>query len=783
MKGQNTLDKICNFSPVDSTTSHNKAILDELTGFLPGSVFDAHAHIFKTSNFNPPLSTFLSECPEVTGIDTWQQCMASVFGFKPEGGLFMPYPVTGCDIELANDFLIDQLNKAPKSKGLLMVPMTEEMPVYVKKHMDHPQICGYKPYYMFSNEQPITQASIRSFVPEWVWEDAHKKNRIIMLHIVKDQALADPDNLKVIKEKCNCYPGMKLILAHAGRGFHALNTKRGIASLRRIQNIWFDMSGICESAPIMAILKEFGPSKLLWGSDFPISQVNARCVTVGDGFLWTQNDVINNNKVNISYRPAIVCIESLRALKEAVDLFGLSRVDLNNIFYGNAYDLLNITKKMNNRTQNLYDRAKIIIPGGTQLLSKRPEQFAPKLWPAYFQEARGCEVWDLDGNHYYDMSINGVSSCLLGYRDEDVTKAVTRRINLGSMSTLNPPEEVYLAEKLLEIHPWAKGARFARCGGEIATVAVRIARAVTDRSMIAICGYHGWHDWYLAANLGENDALRGHLLSGLDPLGVPVELRNTATTFVYGDKEAFDRVIDQYGDRLAAVIMEPCRYHDPKKGYLEHIRNETRKRGILLIFDEITIGWRRNFGGSHLQLGVNPDLAIFAKAMGNGHPIAAVIGTKEAMEGAIASFISSTYWTESVGPVAALATIEKLERLDVAKVVNKSGEKVLEYWKRFGKQYNLPVDFDDGYPCLAHFKFQHSLSKELETLYTQLMLERGFLAGVSMSLTLAHTDDIIDLYGKAIEEVFHELSKYIKAGNLEEKFKGPVHHTGFQRLL
>jgi glutamate-1-semialdehyde 2,1-aminomutase len=197
------------------------------------------------------------------------------------------------------------------------------------------------------------------------------------------------------------------------------------------------------------------------------------------------------------------------------------------------------------------------------------------------------------------MSTNGIGSCLLGYRDPDVTKAVIRRINLGSMSTLNPPEEVYLADRLLEIHPWAEQVRFARTGGEIAAIAVRIARATTDRSVIAISGYHGWHDWYLAANLGENDALRGHLLPGLEPFGVPVELRNTAVTFRHNNEDEFQKVLDNYGDKLAAVIMEPCRYHDPEDGYLEFIRKETAKRGILLIFDEITIGWRHNFGGAH----------------------------------------------------------------------------------------------------------------------------------------------------------------------------------------
>ena len=278
---------------------------------------------------------------------------------------------------------------------------------------------------------------------------------------------------------------------------------------------------------------------------------------------------------------------------------------------------------------------------------------APDQWPAYFREARGCETWDLDGRHYYDCGLHGVGAALLGFRDPDVTRAVQRRVALGALCTLNPPEEVELAERLCAIHPWAEQARFTRSGGEAMAVAVRIARATSDRSAVAVCGYHGWHDWYLAANLGDNDALRGHLLPGLDPLGVPGELRGTCLPFAYNDVRQLREIIAQHGRRLAAVVMEPCRFHDPDPGFLEFVRDETRRAGALLIFDEITVGWRLNHGGAHLQLGVDPDMAVFAKTLSNGHPMAAVIGTGEAMEGAHGSFIISTYWTDGVGPAAA----------------------------------------------------------------------------------------------------------------------------------
>lgn len=435
------------------------------------------------------------------------------------------------------------------------------------------------------------------------------------------------------------------------------------------------------------------------------------------------------------------------------------------------------------QTQSLYLHAKERIPGGTQLLSKRPEMFAPEQWPAYFREARGCEIWDLDGRHYYDMSHNGVGSCPLGYCDPDVTRAVIERVQRGTMCTLNAPEEVELADRLCEIHPWADQVRLARSGGESCAIAVRIARASTDRSVVAICGYHGWHDWYLAANLGEDDALRGHLLPGLNPLGVPRELRGTAVTFPYGDIEAFQQILNSYGDRLAAVIMEPCRYQDPEPGFLEFIRDGAHAKGALLIFDEITIGWRLCYGGAHLRFGVYPDMAVFAKALGSGYPIGAVIGTRAAMEGAHTSFISSTYWTESVGPTAALAALRKMKAIDVPAHAHHIGTMVMDLWRERGAKHGLPVIVPESYPGLAHFAFDHPQANDLKTLYTQLMLKRGFLAGLAIYPTLGHTDDIVAMFGEAMDAVFAELGRALSEGSIAGRLEGPPAHEGFRRLL
>lgn len=772
---------------------YDKNALRDLADFLPSKVFDAHVHIYRTKDLNQKLDDLLMEKSEVS-IGDWIEFTQDTFGDVPLGGLFMPFPSASGDIEASNNYLTAQLNdynheETNTYKGSILIAPGMSID-HVYECLECPHIVGFKPYHVYSTQKPTFQSNIDGFIPEWAYKIADEKGLAITLHMVKDGALADEDNYRHIVEKCTKYPNMKLILAHAARGFHGPNTVKGIKQLKGLQNVYFDLAAICEAAPIEAILREFGPTKIFWGTDLPVSIMRGKYLTLGDSFLSDFDGVIKkDSKIKINLLQ--VMIESLRAFKEAAHYYCLNKDDLEDIFYNNAAKLFGIIEKTTNLNQDLYKHAKTIIPAGTQLLSKRPEMLAPDQWPAYFKEAKGCEVIDIDGKHYYDMYTNGIGACMLGFADPDVTKAVIRRINLGSMCTLNPPEEVELAERLIDIHPWAQQVRYARTGGETAAVAVRIARATTQKSMVAISGYHGWHDWYIAGNLGETEAQKDKLLENMTSLGVPKELRKTTIPFLQNKGlqnadnmiKEFDDVIREYGDKLAAVVMEPCRHHDPAPGYLEHIRKETKKRGIILIFDEITIGFRRNFGGAHLGFGINPDMAVFAKSLGNGHPVGAVIGTSAAMDGANDAFISSTYWTESVGPVAALATIKKHESMGVARHVDMIGRLVQGKWAYYGKKHNLPMTVEEGYPCLANFVFNHSLSKELTTLYTQQMLKRGFLANPHIYTTLAHTPKIVDLYGDAIDEVFGELSLWLQKGTVSDMLEGPVKHSGFQRLL
>ena len=433
------------------------------------------------------------------------------------------------------------------------------------------------------------------------------------------------------------------------------------------------------------------------------------------------------------------------------------------------------------KSQELYKKAKTLIPGGTQLLSKRPEMFAPNIWPSYYSKAKGCEVWDLDDKKYKDFSYMGIGANILGYADDDVNNAVKKAIDDSNMCTLNAPEEVELAEKLCEIHPWADMVRYAKSGGESATIAIRIARASTKKDIVLFCGYHGWHDWYLASNLGDDNNLEGHLLPGLSPLGVPKGLKGTSFPFAYNDKKAFDELIEKHDGKIATVIIEPLRNTYPDKGFLEHIRKVTQDKNIVLIFDEISAGFRLCLGGSHLKFCVNPDIALFGKALSNGYPMAAIIGTKQVMQSAQDSFISSTYWTERIGLVAALETIKKHKELEVEKVLDKNGTMIQNGWEKLANKHNLKISIM-GIKPLSYFAFEYNNDKEIKTLFIQEMLKYGFLSTTGYYASFAHKENDIKEYLDAVDKVFNFINNALQNNTIEELLEDEVCHGGFKRL-
>lgn len=433
-----------------------------------------------------------------------------------------------------------------------------------------------------------------------------------------------------------------------------------------------------------------------------------------------------------------------------------------------------------NAGSKLWTRAKKVIPGGNMLLSKRVEMFLPGQWPAYFSRARGCKVWDIEGNEYIDMSIMGIGTNSLGYGDPEVDAAVVRAIQAGNMSTFNCPEEVYLAERLVELHPWAEMVRFARSGGEANAIGIRIARAASGRDKVAICGYHGWHDWYLSANLADDSSLDGHLLPGLDPKGVPRKLAGTSIPFSYNDADGLALLLASNPD-IGVIKMEVSRNEGPAPGYLERVRELATLHGAVLIFDECTSGFRETFGGLHKKYGVEPDMAMFGKALGNGYAITAVIGRREVMEAAQSSFISSTFWTERIGPTAALKTLEVMERKRSWETITRIGLDIRRRWQELADRHDLNV-IHWGLPALTGFTIESPNMLAYKTLITQEMLAKGYLAGNSVYVCTEHQPEIINDYFMALESVFGLIRQCEEGRDVNTLLRGPVCHGGFKRL-
>lgn len=441
-------------------------------------------------------------------------------------------------------------------------------------------------------------------------------------------------------------------------------------------------------------------------------------------------------------------------------------------------------KKSVNKTQAngnaLHAKARKFIPSGNSLLSKRREMFAPEQWPAYFQSAKGITVTDIDGNQYKDFSHFSVGTNTLGYGNPSVDQAVMDCVKKGNMSTLNPPEEVYLAERLVELHPWASMARFARTGGEANSMAIRIARAATQRSKIVFCGYHGWHDWYLAANLENKSNLDKQLLSGLSTSGVPKELESTVGVFNEGDLDALHRQVSK-GD-VAAIKMEVMRSKPPSKSYLEEVRKIANDNGCLLIFDECTSGFRETFGGLHLKYGVEPDMSVLGKTLGNGYAITAVLGNDKVFPAAASTFISSTFFTERIGFVAALATLDEMQRMSSWVKISQIGNLFKQRIKLAFEKHGIGVIIG-GMDALSSFIVDYPEPLIAKTFITQEMLKRKYLVGNLFYSSVAHTEQGFDDFFAELDFVIADLSLAMNnSSELKQRLHGPVCHTTFERL-
>ena len=427
----------------------------------------------------------------------------------------------------------------------------------------------------------------------------------------------------------------------------------------------------------------------------------------------------------------------------------------------------------------LWAKAKTLIPGGGMLLSKRAEMFLPDLWPAYFDSASGIVITDLDGRKFRDFYLMGVGTNSLGYGHPEVDQAVVDQVRQGNMSSLNNPGEPELAEKLLSLHPWADMARFTRSGGEAMAVAVRIARAATGRNHVAVCGYHGWHDWYLSLNLADPKGLDAMLLPGLEPNGVPSQLAGTTHAFTYGDLEGIAELADR--EDLATIVLEVARGAEPDTQFLSALRELCSARSIVLIFDECTSGFRATYGGLHLSTGVEPDMAMFGKALGNGYAVNAVIGRQEVMQAAQTSFISSTFWTEAIGTAAANQTLDVMQREESWLRISETGRRVKDGWRKLAAEHSLDIEVF-GLDALAMFRFVDERHNLFKTFITQEMLKRGFLAGTSFYVSTAHSQPDLDDYIEALGAVFALLSANWHNPAFSNLLESSEAHQTFRRL-
>ena len=428
--------------------------------------------------------------------------------------------------------------------------------------------------------------------------------------------------------------------------------------------------------------------------------------------------------------------------------------------------------------QKLYSKAKQIVAGGNMLLSKRPEMFLPEQWPSYFSKSKGCEVWDLDGNKYIDtLMMPGTNS--LGYNYEEIDEAVKDTINSGNMSTLNAPEEVELTERLVELHPWADMARFARSGGEANSVAIRLARAASGKDNVAFCGYHGWHDWYLASNLSDTKGLDGHLLPGLNPHGVPKNLKDSVYPFEYNNFDKLEGLVKT--KNIGVIKMEVYRNKEPENNFLHRVRKLANDHNIVLVFDECTSGFRKNYGGLHKLYDVEPDVAMFGKALGNGYAVTAVLGKREVMQAAEKSFISSTFWTERIGSSAALATLKAMDKEKSWEKITSTGESVNQEWLKLSQEFELPITIS-GLAALTTFTFKSDNALAYKTLITQEMLKKGYLAATAVYVCTAHTPDIIKTYLENLKPIFQTIKECEEGRDVMKLLEGPIAHNGFKRL-
>lgn len=761
-----------------------------MDGFLPQRIYDIHSHLYHTRHFAPGTMPAFLDADRGYGLRDFNEAMARWMPGREVEGLFFGYPRAGNNRAGENAWLREQIEPvvATTNSRALVLAAPGDDAAEVRRLMESGVFIGIKPYRLYADVPDTNEATIESFAPEWMWELCHDHDGVLMLHIMRAGGITDPHNVEALRRLCRRYPRCRLVLAHVARSFNYRHAREGLKAIADLDNAVVDTSAVTQSGAFRAALEILGPRRVLWGSDYMVSELRGSSISQGDGFTWIYSEDDSAQKLTIFGSYTIVGIESLMCLREACEDTGMTPGDLQDIFRDNALRLL--APHLHAESQpahasgpELWAQAKTKISCGTGLLSKRAHLFDPVTWPSYFSRCKGAEIWDLDGRRFTDFT-GGVGAILLGHGDEAVNAAVKRRVDFGSYCTLASPDELKLADVLLGLHPWAGKVRYARGGGEALALAVRIARAATGKSGIAFCGYHGWADWYLAANLGEDNALDGHLLPGLEPHGVPRELRGTAVPFRYNDPASFQTALEKLDGNLAAVVMEPMRSELPRDGFLQQVAASCRAAGAVYVVDEVTSGWRFGFPGACPSLGIQPDIAVYAKAMSNGIPCGAIIGTDAVMDEANSSFISSSYWTDGIGPAAALACIGKMQREGVQQHVWGLGgilqQRLCEVASRH-PALNIRIG---GMPCSSSFTIQlGDLSAAAKAMCIRQMLKRGFLFSSQLYAMWPHTEAMVNTMSTALDESLAAVTRLHTEGRLQTEAGPMPASTGFARLV
>ncbi|MBN63623.1 MAG: aminotransferase class III [Gemmatimonadetes bacterium] len=435
------------------------------------------------------------------------------------------------------------------------------------------------------------------------------------------------------------------------------------------------------------------------------------------------------------------------------------------------------------RSLEIYERARALIPGTTQLISRRPTRAALGVSPIYAERAKGCRIWDVDGNEYIDWT-SAVGPVILGYADDVVDDAVRAQIARGAIYSIVQESAVELAEELVRIVPSAEMVRYCKGGGEACTIAVRIARGVTGRDKVLFCGYHGWHDWYQAANLGA-ERLAEHLFNGIEPIGVPRSLEGTAMPFTYGDLQELEGLLQQHAGEVACIIMEPMRSGEPPEGYLAGVRDLATRYGVVLIFDEVSSGWRVARGSAQEYVGVTPDMTVFAKAISNGYPMGAVVGKREFMEPASRMFISSAYWDDNIGIAASLACLRELERRDAVAHFNRIGALFKEQVNAAAAAAGLAAQCVGvaAHPSIRIEVDDPAEAAKVNALFIQENARRGVILATGFMFNCSHGESEVERTAAVVEESFGKIAEGLDRGTIDDLLEVPPQEESFRRLV